>query len=594
MRFKSAKRDGFQVFAVSGVNTVSFGIEASAKARVGLLGFAVERYDPKENERYPMPGFKVFPSVIPHPDASTQVSTRDHPVQSLVWDDFTAKDGRSYEYSFFPVRGVPRNLDHGAPPVKLLIRTEALFSKLEHDVFFNRGVASSQAYTRRFGNKKPDDLPPDKQKEARAWLSRNLDDALLRFIRQARRNDSLLCCFYEFSYAPVAEALQAALGRGVAVTIIIDAKNNGTTDKKGKTHPAFPRVENLATLEAAGIARTNVVYREARTNDIQHNKFMVLLKGKRQRPAEVWTGSTNISDGAIHGQTNVGHWVRDTVVAEHFRAYWEMLRTDPGAHEGDADPRKRNADLADAVQGLSPAPADAATIAPGVTPVFSPRRGLSVLGLYVELLDKAQHSAHITLAFGIGKDFKDALKSHTPKSPITFVMLEKRDAPTPANRASFVWLNSRQNVYEAWGSFIKDPLYQWARETNAMQLGLNLHVSYVHCKFLLRDPLGAGPLVVTGSANFSAASTNANDENMLLIRGNKRVADIYFTEFNRIFNHYYFRSVVEATAGGPDAAKNAEGNLFLAETPDGWLQKYKPGSLKQKRVELYVGMTGFA
>jgi phosphatidylserine/phosphatidylglycerophosphate/cardiolipin synthase-like enzyme len=70
-------------------------------------------------------------------------------------------------------------------------------------------------------------------------------------------------------------------------------------------------------------------------------------------------------------------------------------------------------------------------------------------------------------------------------------------------------------------------------------------VSYIQSKFLLRDPLGLDPIVVTGSANFSPASTNA-DENMIVIRGDRRVADIYFTEFNRIFNHYYFRSVVEA------------------------------------------------
>ncbi len=46
MRFKSPKSSGYQVFAVSGVNTISFGIEASAAARTGLLGFAVERIDP--------------------------------------------------------------------------------------------------------------------------------------------------------------------------------------------------------------------------------------------------------------------------------------------------------------------------------------------------------------------------------------------------------------------------------------------------------------------------------------------------------------------------------------------------------------------
>ena len=38
-----------------------------------------------------MRGFKVFHSIIPNPDKNTQVSTWDHPVQSFVWDDFTAR-----------------------------------------------------------------------------------------------------------------------------------------------------------------------------------------------------------------------------------------------------------------------------------------------------------------------------------------------------------------------------------------------------------------------------------------------------------------------------------------------------------------------
>ncbi|HEU4871134.1 MAG TPA: phospholipase D-like domain-containing protein [Pyrinomonadaceae bacterium] len=96
------------------------------------------------------------------------------------------------------------------------------------------------------------------------------------------------------------------------------------------------------------------------------------------------------------------------------------------------------------------------------------------------------------------------------------------------------------------GFFPRRSVYQWARETNNRKLQLNQHVAYIHSKFLLMDPRGKDPIVVTGSANFSAASTNDNDENMLIIRGDHRVADIYFTEFNRLFNHYYFRSVVES------------------------------------------------
>ncbi|MBY3217742.1 hypothetical protein HFO21_25850 [Rhizobium laguerreae] len=54
------------------------------------------------------------------------------------------------------------------------------------------------------------------------------------------------------------------------------------------------------------------------------------------------------------------------------------------------------------------------------------------------------------------------------------------------------------------------------------------HVFYVHQKFILIDPLGDDPLVFAGSTNFSPASLSSNNENMLLIRGDKRVANHRF------------------------------------------------------------------
>ena len=248
MRFKSKKVGGYQVFAVSGTNTVSFGIDSTDADTKGLLGFAVERSDPAEKQRYFVFGFKVFPSVIPHPDGKTVVKTFDHPVQSFVWDDFTAKDGRTYEYFFHPLKGTPKNIDRSAAPISIKVRTEPLFSDQEHDVFFNRGVASSQAYTREFKNKSPEQLDKIDKKEgdrAREWLSRKLDDAILKFIANARKGDTLLCCFYEFRYLPVAKALKEALVRGVDVQLLIDGKVNETTDKKGVKHESFPREDNL-------------------------------------------------------------------------------------------------------------------------------------------------------------------------------------------------------------------------------------------------------------------------------------------------------------------------------------------------------------
>jgi len=68
---------------------------------------------------------------------------------------------------------------------------------------------------------------------------------------------------------------------------------------------------------------------------------------------------------------------------------------------------------------------------------------------------------------------------------------------------------------------------------------------------------------------------------MLLIRGNTRVADIYLTEFDRIFRHFYFRNIANELA----AAKTSDDAtaIFLDET-DAWSDSYfKPGTFKSNR-----------
>lgn len=569
------------MYAVTGVNTVSFGISATAAARRDLLGFAVERIDPTEGERYFMPGYKVFRSVIPQPGPTTAVSTWEHPIQSLVWDDFTGKPDREYQYLFHPVRGRPKALVR-ANPIPITVRTEPLFTTGPgHDVFFNRGVASSQAYQRRFGDQRPDQLEPALREQAIQWLTRDLDEALIGFVNAAAPGDTLLGCFYEFRFAPVLDALRAAIVRGVDVRLVVDGKINGPG---GHEPDSFPRTDNIEAVDAALIPAANVTWREARTSAIAHNKFMVRVAGGQQ-PTEVWTGSTNLSLGGLAGQTNVGHWVRDPAVATAFRSYWELLRTDPGGRRGRpvGEVRRANAEFKTAVAALTPAPpAGRGGLAAGTSVVFSPRPDLTALDLYTRLLDTDTTSwAGMTLAFGVPKHIRAALADNTAADHVTFLLLESADGGLPR-------LTARQNLYTAWGTFLPDRLHRWTREVSGPRLGLNSHVFYIHSKFLLSDPLGADPVVVTGSANFSTASTRENDENMLIIRGERRVADIYFTEFNRLFNHYYFRSVSESIGPG---RRDADAVLFLAGT-DSWTGRYTAGTLRTKRLTAYTTMHG--
>ncbi|WP_428659034.1 phospholipase D-like domain-containing protein [Runella sp.] len=586
MRFKSNTQNGFTVYAVTGVNTVSFAIDFDPAQVHGLLGFGVEREDHSENERYFMRGFKVFESLIPNPTTDIIVSTFEQPIQSFVWDDFTTKEKHEYTYFFYPFKGSPKNLDRTAAPIAIKVKTEDLFdATAHHHIFFNRGVMSSQAYKREFDNLAPDKLPAGKRQKAFDWLSRDLLKGLKTFLEQANAGDKILGCFYEFHYKEAVQLFKDALDRGVDVQLIIDAKVNEYTDKKGKFHESFPREANLRTLLGPGgvnFPAARVKLREASPNYIQHNKFAVFVDSNNVAKA-VWTGSTNISEGGIFGHTNVGHWVIDGAIALKYRQYWELLHNDPSGK----DFKK----AIDALQKDLTAD-EVATIPNGIIPVFSPRTKQKMLDMYAQLLDDSLDVACITLAFGINTLFKSKLLDHNSSSPIVFMLLEKEDKANPEKPDEFVPLKIDQNVYQAFGSYLKDDLNRWSKETNQGIAGLNGHVIYVHSKFLLSNPLGENPIVITGSANFSENSTTLNDENMIIIKGDKRTADIYFTEFNRLFNHYYFRSIYNKTIA-QNALNSAalKESLFLKED-DEWLQKYKVGRLKFKRIQMYRKMAG--
>jgi phosphatidylserine/phosphatidylglycerophosphate/cardiolipin synthase-like enzyme len=110
------------------------------------------------------------------------------------------------------------------------------------------------------------------------------------------------------------------------------------------------------------------------------------------------------------------------------------------------------------------------------------------------------------------------------------------------------------------GAPIRGPLGAWLKEVSGRDLGFSVNVVFIHDKFLLINPLGNSPVVVTGSANFSRTSTTNNDENMLIIKGSKNdtaVADSYLVEFMRLFKHYRFRAWAQSLdkAGKKEATR---------------------------------------
>lgn len=504
---------GLKVHAVAGTYVVMLGFDLPQNSCVGLKGFSIHRVDHTENEATYLEGMKAFAETDPGFPAGAMYSTKDHPIQSFQWSDYSAKPGHKYTYTIAALKGTPKKLTlHSETSVD--ISTESPEGG-DHDIYFNRGVAASQEYARRFGNRAPDKVPND---QAFIWLSRGLYEAMEDYVNSCRRGDKLRIAAYEFHYEPFLELLKQAKKKGVDVKVVFDKRK------------AKPGTANSKAIKDVGIADF-CTPRKSGKSYISHNKFIVKLRGKK--PVSVWTGGTNFSSGGIFGHSNVGHLVEEEAVAERYLRYWELLAQDPDT------PDARNG-----AEKLSPLP----KLPPpkGTSVVFSPRNGLDALNYYAKLAASADQALFMTFAFGINKLFKDVYK--TSKAPFRMALLEKATRPMkegPAKKKEERDIQQLRNMPEntfAIGNFIRTTAIDgWLQERLS---GLNSNVRYVHNKFMLVDPLSDDPVVVAGSANFSDASTTENDENMIITRGNKRVADIYFGEFMRLYSHHAFRETL--------------------------------------------------
>src|SRR5205814_2134912 len=172
MRNKEQKGD-LTVQAIAGTHVVLLGMDLPEQKGTGLLGFALRREDHTEGEKYWLSGYKTFKSVEPSPPPGILYSTRQHPIQGFTWSDFSAKPEHDYTYEVVALRGTPASPQE-SERVTVDIRTESEHGRTHH-VHFNRGAAASQEYTRRFGDKRPEEVGP----AAFTWLSRGAAQAVL-------------------------------------------------------------------------------------------------------------------------------------------------------------------------------------------------------------------------------------------------------------------------------------------------------------------------------------------------------------------------------------------------------------------------------
>ena len=545
---------GLTVNAIAGSYVVVLGLNINDADRAGLRGFAIQREDMTEDETFWMKGMKTFQTVEPNPAAGEQFSSLVHPLQTFQWADYSAKPGYTYVYKVVAMTGNPSALQQRAS-ASVTVTTENIVD--DHTIHFNRGAAASQEYARRFQNKAPSQVG----QAAYDWLSRGLVEGIVAFIERAKgAGFGLKGAFYEFQWPVVLTALHDAKTRGASVEIVFDDIDN-ETGPHGDNEDAI----KLAQLKAVCTPRSN--------GTLMHNKFLVLTE--KNKPKALLFGSTNLTENGIYGHANCTHVVEDANLAAKYLEYFKKLKTDP-VTTGKSNPYKQ--------WTITNTPAPAQTFTNGMAPVFSPRSNLKALQWYGTLAGSAKDALFMTFAFGMNTVFKTVYGQQDQVLRVGLMEKEWNGKNKEAQIAAIRKIQALPNVVIAIGNRIPlNGFDRWLGEIDRITNPVNVH--WIHLKFMLVDPLSNDPTVVTGSANFSDASTSTNDENMIVIKGNRRVADIYFGEYMRLYSHYSFREAVKIFLdNNPHAKPEDMKQGFLIEKGDWTVPYFDPKDKTGKRA----------
>ncbi|TNB84306.1 phospholipase [Pseudomonas sp. Fig-3] len=499
-------QDDFRVKAYAGTNGVLLAMDLAEPRRKGLLGFAIEKQHGAKPWLFLFNSL-TFPDKV-HTFPQFRATPSDKaPLQKFRWADYAINPGVAIHYRV--------HLAYGSPDAPQL--GESLEVSVTSDdgqpsnqgVIFNRAVAASQAFQRKFpeldalidANK---NLSIDAWPDApRRWLENGLLGRLTGFIDRALNASwALDVAIYEYELPVIVEAVNAAFARGARVGVLYHAEpgDDGT-------------LRNEASLVALPAANK----RGRVTHNIFHDKFIVLSKVDDTgsfHPEAVLCGSTNFTANGVYRQANVIHVLDDARVSDSYRQVFEQIWAAPEDVGATRQWINRNNPMVPEEPLFTG---------------FSPRTGEGDLDRFVDIINGARKDLLFVTAFALPDRILDALLGQ-PNDDVLRYGLQN----TTSRITGF---HADRTAEFAATALLNTGLEGWLRENMKGQKGNLL----VHTKAVVTDFTSDTPTIISGSHNLSAAASSGNDENYLIIQGDTDLADRYGLDLLRFYEHYRFR-----------------------------------------------------
>jgi phosphatidylserine/phosphatidylglycerophosphate/cardiolipin synthase-like enzyme len=303
----------------------------------------------------------------------------------------------------------------------------------------------------------------------------NPEKHLIKLLDSAKVGGTIDAALFELHLPGVADALvRAKRERNVTVRVVTDT--DYYYNRKDRTKVA-PEIQKLLD---AGIP----VVQDNR-NNLMHNKFLV-IDGQT-----VWTGSLNVSEEGAFNQNNNSIQLESKDLAENYTYEFDWMfthrRFNPNRPQGG-----------------------------------TPHKLVKIGNATVETLFSEENvSDRISELVRNAKSVKFMAFSFTDDQ------LGSAMRQVKANGGSV------EGVFERVGANSKYGEYQPLKDAGA-DVHLDGNQSFMHHKVIILDEETDNPIVITGSYNFSKGADDNNDENALIISGDKALTQKYVEEFKRV------------------------------------------------------------
>jgi len=538
-----------------GHNDVAFVAWRYDAPLAGCLGFAVHRTD-AAGQRAVLPAWVAFEGDSNddwHPS-----TTEVWPVQRFSWRDLTAVRGETYTYEIVPMLGTPGAL---APDPTHALTTNAVTLTPQRSkhvrAYFNRGILSTQHLAHELPQG-PDGKPDgtallthikDPADKLRASLAGQIIEGVTTLVRRSEAEGGhCYCALYELSDPELIGVLEQAPRLSL---ILANAGESGSSDSTN----AAARVR----LHAAGVDITD---RMLKSGHIGHNKFVVYVD-KHGKARAVLTGSTNWTPTGLCAQSNNALVIEDPEVARAYRDYWNRLKAESAAQPATQSAVFRglnDAARAFKVDGKAGRVWESPNTSKQTKPAKNPPRPSDMADVFAVIAGAKQAILFLLFQPGSPSVLDAILDADTQDVPL-FVRGAATDPDAIDHYAVELHHRTGETAYVAAASALDDQFGEWQRELLKTP---GAH-AIVHDKIVVVDPLSDDCAVITGSHNLGYRASYANDDNLVVIRGHRALAEAYAVHVMDVYDHYRWRYVRERYG--------AKAFTGLARTDD-WQDKY--------------------